>query len=403
MVSANPSRQPALSQNQSYDQELKRLINSLRAWGIDYLMGEPHPTSPLPATELVIRLAQCEYAPVHNASIALFLLHPELADAVLEAYNTCDPAFAEQIAVLTLATIYLQRQWSFRLTMALGRVPAFPEQQFAHLWEGRLLPPPATQYGEVGLQALQEIEQRRHGWPLDLIADWQKHVDHLLLQEEPKHRQAETPIAALDLWKGDSTGEQGRGISMPQGIGKAEIDKFLTSVGQAMRKPARLYLSGETALIHMGTRPGGAMNGTMNGTINIEVVLDTTDQDEMLSAIQRVLDQMQIGVELASPADLIPLPTQWTTQSRYVGRSGSVDIFYFDFYSLALSKVARGADRDLMDIKLLLQQKVITLDGLDTACREILPRIGHPPYLSLNLKRFAERYGLMRQQFQRLF
>ncbi len=115
---------------------------------------------------------------------------------------------------MTLATIYLQRQWSFRLTMALGRVSAFPEQQFAHLWEGRLLPPPAAQYGEVGLQALQEIEQRRHGWPLDLIADWQKHVDHLLLQEEPKHRQAETPIAALDLWKGNSTGEQGHGTSI---------------------------------------------------------------------------------------------------------------------------------------------------------------------------------------------
>ncbi len=107
----------------------------------------------------------------------------------------------------------------------------------------------------------------------------------------------------------------------------------------------------------MGTRPGGAMNGTMNGTINIEVVLDTTDQDEMLSAIQRVLDQMQIGVELASPADLIPLPTQWTTQSRYVGRSGSVDVFYFDFYSLALSKVARGADRDLMGYQALTSAK----------------------------------------------
>lgn len=394
MVSANSSRQPALSQNQSYDHEFKRLINSLRAWGIDYLMGESQPTSPLSALELVLRLAQCEYAPVRNASIALFLLHPELADTVLEAYNTCDPAFAEQIAVLTLATLYLQRQWSFRLTMALGRVPAFPEQQFAHLWEGRLLPSPAMRYGEMGLQSLQELEQRRHGWPLDFIADWQKHVDYLLLQEEPKPRQTEAPIAALDFWKGDNAEEQRYAIPMPQGIGKAEIEKFLHSIGQIMRKPARLYLSGETALIHMGTRPGGAMN--------MEVVLDTTDQDTMLSAIQHVLDQMQIGVELASPADLIPLPTQWTTQSRYVGRSGSIDVFYFDFYSLALSKVARGADRDLMDIKLLLQQEVITLDGLDNACREILPRIGFAPYLNPNLKRFAERYGLMRQQFQRL-
>ena len=43
---------------------------------------------------------------------------------------------AEQIAVLTLATIYLQRLWSVRLTLAFGYPPCFPEQRFAFLLQG---------------------------------------------------------------------------------------------------------------------------------------------------------------------------------------------------------------------------------------------------------------------------
>ena len=390
-MSANPSSQLPLPHNQ----ELKCLVNSLRAWGIDYVMDGPRPTSPLPAVELVMRLARCEYSQVRNASIALFLLRPELAGAVLEAYNTCDPSFAEQIAVLTLATIYLQRQWSFRLAMALGRLPAFPEQQFAHLWQCRMLPPPACQYGEIGLLALQELEQRRQGWPLDFIGDWQKHIEYLLLQEEAKHYPVEAAVAVLSLSAGESEGEEEPEVYMSQEVGKAEIERFLGAVGQVVRHPARLYLSGETALIHMGTRAGA--------TMNVEVVLDEAGQDEMLGAMQMVVDHMQIRIELAAPGDLIPLPAQCMTQARYVGRYGSVDVFYFDFYSLALSKIARGADRDLMDVKLLLQQKVITLEGLDATCREVLPRIGNPPHLNPNLQRFAERYAIVCQQFQHLF
>ena len=85
-----------------------------------------------------------------------------------------------------------------------------------------------------------------------------------------------------------------------------------------------------------------------------------------------------------------------------VGRYGSLDAFYFDFYSLALSKISRGSDRDLIDVKLLVQQKVITLEELDIASQEVLPRMGKRPYINLDPQKFADRYAIVRQQLQQL-
>jgi len=52
---------------------------------------------------------------------------------------------------------------------------------------------------------------------------------------------------------------------------------------------------------------------------------------------------------VSSPGNFIPLPAQWMAQARYVGRYDSTDVFYFDFCSLALSKISRGNDRDLYE------------------------------------------------------
>ena len=188
---------------QSWD-EVDQLINQLRAWGIEYLVGLDHSTSPFiikkdqkAAITLIQHLAQCELYPrVRDAIISLLLLHPELADAVLIALKESEPEVAEQIAVLTLATLYLQRLWSVRLTLALGHKPGFPEGQFAFLWEKWHLPPPACHYGQWGLTALQEYEQRRTGLPFTFIGNWQNQVDHLLWQEEIKQRTQQPSVVA---------------------------------------------------------------------------------------------------------------------------------------------------------------------------------------------------------------
>ena len=321
------------------------------------------------------------------------MLHPEIADNVLEAYQTSELSVAEQIAVLVLATLYLQRLWSFRLTVALGHTPNFPEQSFTNLWQNRHLPPPSCQHGKIGLIALQEAEQRRRGLPLNFIGDWQNQIDHLLMQEEAKHHPFPASISGM-LVAQDNEEQECSEMSMRHNVTQADIERFLSTLGKTFRKPGRLYLAGGAALVHMGLRSGS--------TLDIDVVIETANEDEMVTAIRRIIEQAQINVEFSSPEDFIPVPTQWMSQAKYIGRYGSLDVFYFDFYSLALSKIARGSERDLIDVKLLIQQKVITLEGLDAAYHEVLPRMGKRPYINLDPQRFAERYTLVRQQLQQL-
>ena len=380
------------------DEDPGRLIKVLRSWGIEYLMdsgiaGLPNKTAKrMPATELVKRLAQCKYPRVRDASISLLLLHPELADAVLEAYQTSEPGIAEQIAVSILASLYLQRLWSFQLTLVLGHTPSFPEEQFLQLWQNRNLPAPKCHQGEAGLIALEEAERRRLGLPLNFIGDWQNQINHLLLQEEAKHHPAVVSIHLPEPWHEKIEEQECSAMSMRHTVTKADIEKFLDALGKSFRNPGRLYLAGGAALVHIGLRPGS--------TMDIDVAIEASDEDEMVTAIRKLVEKMQINVKFASPGDSIPLHTQWMAQARYVGRYGSIDVFYFDFYSLALSKISRGNDRDLIDVQLLLQQKLITLEELDAAYNEVLPRMGKRPYINLNPQRFAECYALVRQKLQ---
>jgi hypothetical protein len=387
------------AQTDSSWEEADRLISILRRWGIGYLVGENHPVSPSEVTRdrpsavaLVKRLARCEYPRVRDASISLFLLHPELAPAVLEALQTSDPATAEQIAIRTLATLYLQRLWSLRLTMALGHPPGFPEQPFTSLWRSRHLPPPAYHDGKWGLVALQEAERRRSGLPLNYIGDWQNQVDHLLQQEEAYHREATDAIRQLLEKKNEDEQEFEIEMSMRPNVDREQIENFLKNLGRTFRKPGRLYLVGGAALVHMGLRSGT--------TQDIDVEVSGANTGEMFNAIRQLVRQMNINVEPASPGNFIPLPSQWMAQSKFIGRYGTVDVFYFDFYSIALTKIHRGTTRDINDVGLLVQQKIITLQGLDAAYQEILPQVGNGPYAWLDPEHFAERYAAVRQLLQ---
>jgi hypothetical protein len=172
--------------------EVDCLINLLHTKGISYLLGNGSSVSDdvsIDPVHLIQRLAACNYPLVQNASISLFIVHPELASAVVEALQRSDSDIAESIAAVTLATLYLQQWWFFRLTFALGRLPCFPEAPFVSLWEERHLPSPCSGYGMSELLALQEYQQQRYGIALNFLDDWQNQINHLLIQEEAYGRQ----------------------------------------------------------------------------------------------------------------------------------------------------------------------------------------------------------------------
>jgi hypothetical protein len=176
---------------------------------------------------------------------------------------------------------------------------------------------------------------------------------------------------------------------MRQSVDKAAIESFLQQLGRTFLKPARLYLVGGAALVHLGVRPGF--------TQHIDIQVGGVNEGELIVAIQRLIQKMQVNVEFASPLDFIPLPTQWETQARFIGRYGKIDVFYFDFYSIALSKIERGNNRDIADVKLLVQQGIITLSELDVAFQEVLSQLGKGRYPRITPQRFSERYTAIRK------
>src|SRR5881275_208250 len=69
--------------------EVDSLITLLHAKGIFYLMGNgssvSEDDSSVVPVHLIQRLAACSYPLVENASISLFILHPELVSSVVKA------------------------------------------------------------------------------------------------------------------------------------------------------------------------------------------------------------------------------------------------------------------------------------------------------------------------------
>jgi hypothetical protein len=372
--------------------EADRLISILRHWGICYLVGEEYPPSPADAlrdqetsVNLIRSLARCELPRVRDATIALFIFHPELAPAVLEVLQSSEPQVREQVAVLTLATLYLQRLWSVRLTLALGHAPAFPEAPFAFLWEQHHLPPPACGDGEWGLVALQEVEQRRSGMPLTFRGDWQNQADHFLLQEEA--RRPGRPVAKIPT-STPATQQCQEEQHMPgTTVTKQQVEQFLQDLGRAFRGRGRMYLLGGAALVHAGV--------PCEPTQEIGLVVTRGD---LYRAARKVAQAMNVAIEFTSLSLWIPLPSQWETMSRYVGRYGKIDVFYLDFYAVALSKMNRGNDRDIKDVKLLLQQELLSLAELDAAYEEVVESVGKGRYRRMDPQQFARRYQAIRAQ-----
>ncbi len=57
-----------------------------------------------------------------------------------------------------------------------------------------------------------------------------------------------------------------------------------------------------------------------------------------------------------------------------MGRYGNLDVYIFDLYSIALSKIARGFESDIEDVEFLINRKLITWDALNEHYQSILPR-----------------------------
>jgi len=145
------------------------------------------------------------------------------------------------------------------------------------------------------------------------------------------------------------------------------IHAFMAALGRAVPGDHDVYLvGGATAVIE----------GWRDSTVDIDIALPPgAATDDILRALGPIKDELELNVELASPADFVPVPSGWQERARSVARVGSVTFLHYDLYAQALAKLERGHDRDLDDVREMLARGLVDPEHLRAYFDEIEPEL----------------------------
>jgi hypothetical protein len=136
---------------------------------------------------------------------------------------------------------------------------------------------------------------------------------------------------------------------MRQVADQQRIRDTMRGLADAAREPGRAYLTGGTTAVLLGWRAS---------TIDVDVKF-VPDQDEVLRAIPTLKERLQVNIELASPADFIPVPPGWEERSVFVDQIGQLAFFHFDPYAQALAKLERGHTQDVNDVRQMVRAGLV--------------------------------------------
>lgn len=93
------------------------------------------------------------------------------------------------------------------------------------------------------------------------------------------------------------------------------IRRFMRALAQAAEAKARVYFTGGATAVLIGWRAS---------TIDVDIKI-VPEHDHLFRAIPRIKETLQINVELACPADFIPVPPGWEDRSPFIYRFPAVD------------------------------------------------------------------------------
>ena len=150
---------------------------------------------------------------------------------------------------------------------------------------------------------------------------------------------------------------------MGHDLATEEIQDFLNQLSKQYTQPFKLYLLGGSALCFLGSP---------RRTVDIDFFVETSSV-EFENIVEAVARELQLEIEVIAIDEFIPLPADTTTRHRALGNYGSIEVFIFDPFSIALSKLARGFESDVQDVLFLLQIGIIEIDVLTKFVEDSLP------------------------------
>jgi len=145
---------------------------------------------------------------------------------------------------------------------------------------------------------------------------------------------------------------------MRDDVDRARLVDFLEALGNTFRGRGRLYLSGGESMVWRGLR-------SATRDVDIAYDIEPARSEEWVRAIRLLKERLSINVEEADPSHFVPLPPGAEGRAEFIGRYGGIDVYLYDPYSIALSKLSRGHARDLTDIRALLAADVLDAERLE--------------------------------------
>ena len=151
-----------------------------------------------------------------------------------------------------------------------------------------------------------------------------------------------------------------------EAITSATLETFLRRLGERSSCAGALYLLGGSAL---------CLLGNPRTTVDVDYTLEVEAEslEHFQSAVAELAAEMRLDVEAVPLGEFLPLPPQAHQRRRLVGRYGRLDVYLFDLYSIALSKIARGFEADVEDVMFLLRERLIEFEELESLFNAILP------------------------------
>ena len=144
----------------------------------------------------------------------------------------------------------------------------------------------------------------------------------------------------------------------------AEIQSVLRAMGERVPPASQLVLVGGSAL---------ALLGSPRLTIDIDFIGDDIHPDPLHQTILQIARELKIYAEPVPLDRFVPLPKGSEKRSIHIGKFGNLEIFVADPYSIALSKLDRGADSDYDDLVFLAQNHYIDAHEIERMVLEALP------------------------------
>ncbi len=91
--------------------------------------------------------------------------------------------------------------------------------------------------------------------------------------------------------------------------------------------------------------------------------------------------ELDLNIELAAPDQFLPALAGWQERSRFITRHGEVDFYHYDLTSQALAKLARAHDRDLADVRAMLERKLVSAAAIRAGLEAMRDRLIRYPAL----------------------